>query len=52
MESMPKLPDDEAVKNKILQAVYAKVKASFGGQVRVLLSASAPISPDVMKFYN
>lgn len=36
----------------MLDAVFKMVKIQFGGRLRILLSASAPISADVMNFYK
>lgn len=33
-------------------AVFKKVKAEFGGNCRVMLTASAPISADVLTFFK
>jgi long-chain acyl-CoA synthetase len=33
-------------------AAFKAIKDQFGGRLRVMLSASAPISPDVLNFYK
>ena len=52
MESLPPLKAGDSHDRKILEAVNAKVKLIFGGRLRFLLSASAPISNEVMSFYK
>jgi long-chain acyl-CoA synthetase len=52
MESLPPLNAGENYDRKILEAVHAKVKLIFGGRLRLLISASAPISNEVMNFYK
>ena len=33
-------------------AVFKKIKAQFGGNLKAMISASAPISPEVLTFYK
>ena len=33
-------------------AVFGKIKQQFGGNLRFMLSASAPVSADVLQFYK
>ena len=34
------------------KAVFNKIKQQFGGNVRLMISASAPVSEDVLNFYK
>ena len=32
--------------------MFKKIKAQFGGRLKAMISASAPISPEVLTFYK
>jgi long-chain acyl-CoA synthetase len=32
--------------------IFKKIKAKFGGNLKVLITGSAPISPDVLTFFE
>ena len=41
---------EEAKRGPVENAVFAKTRASFGGQIRIMLTGSAPINPAVQNY--